>query len=102
MLLEKVREKGIDIFILIKDDMNYMYEAHEYMAHADYNSFKLSFTFEDWTKIINHLTKDDKNHMCIVAEYVNADNSVLVKWTSEDFDELLNMIKEWNDTHKII
>ena len=22
-------------------------------------------------------------------------------WQSEDFDELLNMVKEWNDKHKI-
>lgn len=97
MLLNKVQEKGIDLFILIKDDMNYMYEAHEYMAHADYNSFKLTFTFEDWTNIIN----DGKDHICIAAEYVNADDSVLVKWTREDFDELLDMIEEWNNIHRI-
>lgn len=39
--------------------------------------------------------------MYIIAEYVNADDSVLCKWQSEDFDELLDMIKEWNDTNKI-
>lgn len=97
MLLQKIKEKGIDLFILIKDDMHYMYEAHEYMAHADYNSFKLVFTFEDWTNIIN----DGKDHMCIAAEYVNADDSVLVKWISEDFDKLLDTVKEWNDKHRI-
>lgn len=75
----------------------YMYEVHEYMYHADYNSFKLSFSFEDLSNIIN----DGKQHLNIIAEYVNADDSVLVKWSSEDFDELLGMIKEWNDTHKI-
>ena len=32
---------------------------------------------------------------------VNADDSVLCKWQSEDFDELLDMIKEWNDANKI-
>ena len=98
MLLEKVREKGIDLFILIKDDMNYMYESHDFMYHADYNSYRLVFKFEDWTNIVNN----GKEHMCIVGEYVNADDGVLVKWNSEDFDELLDMIKKWNDTHKII
>lgn len=97
MLLQKIKEKGVDLFILIKDDMHYMYEVHEYMAHADYNSFKLIFKFEDWTKIIN----DGKEHLCTIAEYVNADDNVLIKWNSEDFDELLNMVKEWNDTHRI-
>lgn len=97
MLLKKIQEKGIDIFILIRDDMNYMYEVHEYMAHADYNSFKLSFSFEDWTNIIN----DGEQHLNIIAEYINADDGALVKWSSEDFDELLDMIKKWNDTHKI-
>lgn len=47
MILQKVKEKGIDIFILVDDDFNYLYEPHEYMAHADYNSFKLIFSFED-------------------------------------------------------
>ena len=62
MLLNKVREKGIDLFI----------------------------------KII-----DGKEHIYIIAEYVNADEYAICKWQSEDFDELLNMIKEWNDTNKI-
>lgn len=97
MLLNKIQEKGIDIFILLKDEMNYKYEAHEYMAHADYNSFKLVFTFEDWTNIIN----DGKPHLLIAGEYVNADDAVLVKWTNEDFDKLLEEIKLWNDSHKI-
>ena len=61
MLLNKVREKGIDLFI-----------------------------------------NDGKEHMYIIAEYVNAGESVLCKWQSEDFDELLDMIKEWNDTNKIV
>ena len=98
MLLQKVKEKGIDLFILIKADMDYMYEVHEYMAHADYNSFKLVFKFEDWTNIIN----DGKEHIQTIAEYENADDSVLCKWQSEDFDELLDMIKEWNNKHKVI
>ena len=97
MLLNKIQEKGIDLFIKIIDDMEFKYEAHEFMYHVDYNTFQLVFKFEDYTKIIN----DDKEHMYIIAEYVNADDSVLCKWQSEDFDELLDMIKEWNDTNKI-
>lgn len=97
MILQKVKEKGIDLFILVDDDFNYLYEPHEYMAHADYNSFKLIFSFEDWTKIIN----DGKEHMFIIGEYVNADDAVLVKFSNENFDELLNEIKKWNDEHKI-
>ena len=100
-MLDKIKEKGIDLFIKIVDEMNYMYEPNYFMGHADYNSYKLSFTFEDWTNIINHFTNDSEDHMCIVAEYVNADDIVLVKWSSENFDELLDMIKEWNDTHKV-
>lgn len=97
MLLNKVREKGIDLFIKIIDDMEFKYEAHEFMYHADYNTFQLVFKFEDYTKIIN----DGKEHIYIIAEYVNADEYAICKWQSEDFDELLNMIKEWNDTNKI-
>ena len=97
MLLQKVQEKGIDLFIKIINDLENLYESHDFMYHADYNTFQLVFKFEDWTKIIN----DDKQHLYTIAEYINADESVLCKWQSENFDELLDMIKEWNDKHKI-
>lgn len=97
MLLNKVQERGIDLFIKIIDFNEIKYEAHEFMYHADYDTFQLVFKFEDWTKIIN----DGKQHLCTIAEYVNADDSVLCKWQSEDFDELLDMVKEWNDIHEI-
>lgn len=97
MILQKVKEKGIDLFIFVVDDFNYLYESHEYMGHVDYNSFKLVFSFEDWTKIIN----DGKEHIFIIGEYVNADDAVLVKFSNENFDELLDEIKKWNDKHKI-
>ena len=45
MLLNKVREKGIDLFIKIIDDMEFKYEAHEFIYHADYNTFQLIFKF---------------------------------------------------------
>lgn len=99
MLLQKIQEKGIDLFIKIVDDMKNLYKAHEFMYHADYNTFQLIFKFEDWTGIIN----DGIQHLYIIAEYANADadNAVLCKWQSEDFNELLDMVKEWNDKHKI-
>lgn len=98
MLLQKVKEKGIDLFILIKDKMKNLYEVHPYMAHADFWSFKLVFKFEDWSGIIG----DGKEHIYTIAEYTNAKEAVLCKWQSEDFDELLDMVKEWNSKHKII
>lgn len=97
MLLNKVKEKGIDLYILIKDDMKNLYVPHPFMVHANYDSFQLIFKFEDWSGIIG----DGKEHIQTIAEYINADDAVLCKWQSEDFDELLNMIKEWNDKHKI-
>lgn len=97
MLLKKVQEKGIDLFIKIVDDWKNLYEAHSFMYHADYSTFQLIFKFEDWTGIIN----DGTQHLFTIAEYANADNAVLCKWQSEDLDELLNMVKEWNDKHKI-
>lgn len=97
MLLKKVQEKGIDLFIKIVDEMKNLYEPHSFMYHFDYTTFQLIFKFEDWTKIIN----DGGPHLFTIAEYINADNSVLCKWQSEDFDELLNMVKEWNDNHKM-
>lgn len=97
MLLKKVQEKGIDLFIKIIDDLENLYESHDFMYHADYNTFQLEFKFEDWTNVIN----DGKQHIYTIAEYINADESVLCKWQSEDFDELLDMVKEWCDKHKI-
>ena len=97
MLLNKVQEKGIDLFILIKDEMKHLYVPHPYMVHADYKSFQLVFKFEDWTGIID----DGKTHIYIIAEYINADDSVLCKWQDEDFDKLLDVVKEWNDKHRI-
>ena len=96
-MLSKIKEKGIDLYILIKDEMKNWYEAHPFMYHADFNSFQLIFKFEDWSGIIG----DGKEHIQTVAEYVNAGNAVLCKWQSENFDELLDMVKEWNDIHKI-
>lgn len=97
MLVHKLTEKGIDLFIKIVNNLENLYEAHNFMYHADYNTFQLIFKFEDWTKIIN----DGKQHLYMIAEYINANNSVLCKWQSEDFDELLDMVKEWNNSHKI-
>jgi hypothetical protein len=96
-MLSKIKEKGIDLYILIKNDMKNWYEAHPFMYHSDYKSFQLIFKFEDWSGIIG----DGKEHIQTIAEYVNADNKVLCKWQSENFDELLDMVKEWNDLHKI-
>jgi hypothetical protein len=96
-MLSKIKEKGIDLYILIKNEMNNWYEAHPFMYHADFNSFQLVFKFEDWSSIIG----DGKEHIQTVAEYVNASNAVLCKWQSENFDELLDMIKEWNNAHRI-
>ena len=81
MLLNKVKEKGIDLYILIKDDMKNLYIPHPFMFHANYDSFQLIFKFEDWSGIIG----DGEEHIQTIAEYINADN----------------MVKEWNDKHKI-
>jgi hypothetical protein len=97
MLLNKVKEKGIDLFILIKDDEHNLYEVHDYMAHANYDSFKLVFGFEDWTNIID----DCKEHIQTIAEYVNADDSILCKWQGNTLAEVLDEVKEWNNKHKI-
>lgn len=96
-MLNKIKELGIDLFILIVDDYRNKYKVKDYMAHADYASFKLVFTFEDWTGIIN----DGKEHMYIIAEYINAKNQVLIKYQSKDFDELLQEVKKWNELHRI-
>ena len=96
-MLSKIKEKGIDLYILITNRNKNWYEAHPFMYHSDYNSFQLIFKFEDWSGIIG----DGKEHIQTIAEYVNADNEVLCKWQSENFDELLDMIKSWNDAHKI-
>lgn len=98
MLLNTVKEKGIDLYILIKDIENNSYEPHPFMYHADYNTFQLIFKFEDWSGIIG----DGKEHIETIAEYVNANNAVLCKWQSEDFDKLLDLVKEWNDSHRIL
>lgn len=97
MLLQKIKEKGVDLFILIKDDMKNLYKAHPFMCHADYNSFQLIFKFEDCTDII----KDGKEHIQTIAEYINANNAVLCKWQADTLDEVLDKVKEWNDKHRI-
>lgn len=97
-MLNKIKELGIDLFILIVDNYEHnKYVVEDFMSHADYHSFKLVFTFEDWSGIIG----DGKEHMNIIAEYVNAKNQVLIKYQSEDFDDLLQMVKKWNENHRI-
>ena len=97
-MLNKIRELGIDPFILIVDNYwHNKYKVADYMSHADYHSFKLVFTFEDWTGIIG----DGKEHMYIIAEYVNAKDQVLIKYQDEDFDALLMKVKAWNENHRI-
>lgn len=95
-MIDKIRERGIDLFILVVDHDCNRYVVEDYKAHSDYNSYKLSFTFEDWSGIIN----DGKEHLYAVAEYRNADDRVLIKYQDEDFDNLLLKLKEWNDKHK--
>ena len=97
MLLQKVKEKGVDLYILIKDEMKNLYESHPFMYDSDYNSFQLVFKFEDWTKIIN----DGKEHMQTIAEYRNANNALLCKWQADTLDEVLDKVKNWNDKHRI-
>lgn len=97
MLLNKVKEKGIDLYILIKDDMKNLYVPHPYMVHTDYKSFQLIFKFEDWTRIFN----DGKEHIQTIAEYINANNAVLCKWQGDTLDKVLNEVKKWNNKHKI-
>lgn len=76
---------------------NNMYKAEPYMAHADYTTYRLTFGFEDWSGIID----DGNEHLYMTAEYMNADDCVLVKFQDEDFDSLLLKLKEWDDKHRI-
>lgn len=96
-MLDKIRQYNIDLYITVKDEMKNLYVAEPFKYHADYHSFQLKFNFEDWSGIID----DGKEHISIVAEYVNARNGVLVKFQSEDFDELLKKVSDWNKNHKI-
>lgn len=97
-MLNKIKELGIDLYIYIVDDyMHNKYKVNPFMFHSDYHSYKLVFTFEDWSGIIG----DGKEHTYIVAEYVNAKNQVLIKYQDEDFDALLMRVKAWNDNHRI-
>lgn len=96
-MIDKIKSLGIDLFIHIIDADTNKYEAKPYMAHADHNSYKLFFTFEDWSGIIN----DGNEHVHIVAEYRNAEDKVLVKHQDENFDKLLLKVKEWNEKHII-
>ena len=96
-MIEKIKEHGIDLFILVVDYDHNRYVVEDYKAHSDYDSYKLSFTFEDWSGIIN----DGKEHMFIVAEYVNAKGLALIKYQDEDFGNLLGKLKSWNETHRI-
>lgn len=95
-MLEKIKTYGIDLYILIIDEMTNKYKAEPFKFHSNYNSYQLKLNFEDWTGIID----DGKEHIYIVAEYVNADNGVLVKFQDENFDKLLKKVKDWNTKHK--
>ena len=97
-MLEKIKALGIDLFITIIDEhWHNKYIVEDYQAHANYYSFKLTFTFEDWSGIIG----DGKEHMNYIGEYVNAKGGVLIKYQSEDFDELLQKLAKWCDEHRV-
>lgn len=96
-MLEKIEKHNIDLSILVVDMLYNKYKAEPFKGHTDYDSFKLVFTFEDWTSIVN----DDKKHMMIVAEYINAKNQVLIKYQDEEFDKLLSKLENWCKKHKI-
>lgn len=49
-------------------------------------------------KIIN----DGKEHIQTIAEYTNADDAVLCKWQDDDLDSVLDKVKEWNESHRIV
>lgn len=96
-MLKKIEKHNIDLSILVVDMLYNKYKAEPFKGHIDYHSFKLVFTFEDWTGIIG----DGKDHMMIVAEYVNAKNQPLIKYQDEDFDKLLSKLENWCNKHKI-
>lgn len=96
-MLEKIEKHNIDLSILVVDMLYNKYKAEPFKGHIDYDSFKLVFTFEDRTDILN----DGKDHMMIVAEYVNADDQILIKLQDEDFDRLLSKLENWCNKHKI-
>jgi hypothetical protein len=57
--------------------------------------YNLVFTFE-------YSTYDEEQHIHVVAEYMNCKGGVLVKFSNEDWSELCDEIKKWNDAHRIV
>lgn len=96
MLLEKVKQYGIDLFIKIIDEHNH-FIASPFEYHANYDSFKLSFSFEDWSGFHT----DGKQHIEITAEYVNANDAAIIKYQDEDFDKLCEKLQKWCKEHKV-
>lgn len=102
-LLETVRQNGVDLYITIVDlyitivDYNRnLYVPEPFKYHTDYQSYQLVFTFEDRTGIVG----DGKEHIQTVAEYVNANNVVLIKLQDDDFGSLLEKLRKWCETHR--
>ena len=93
---DKIKRSGIDLFVLVMDKDRNMYMAEPYRAHADYDSYRLVFSFEDWGGIIG----DGLEHIYITAEYRNANDEVIVKFQDEDFDRLLLKVGEWCCNHR--
>lgn len=90
-MIDKINSYDIDLFIKVVDYANYTYEVSPFKYHADYDTYKLIFSFE----------KCCGGVMTIVGEYVNAEHKVLIKYQYETFEELLQRLKEWCNNHRI-
>lgn len=89
--------KNLDLFIRVIDTLHNKYVCLHRQYHRDYNSFALTFSFEDWSNFHN----DGKQHIEITAEYINSKGQYLVKFQDADFDKLCEKIKIWNDSHRV-
>lgn len=84
--------KDLDLFIRFTDDMH-----NKYVVDNFNYTYHLIITFEDWTRIYG----DGRPHVKYIAEYVTPHHlSPRVKWQSEDLDELIVKVREWNECHR--
>lgn len=91
------RVKNLDLFIRVIDTLHNKYVCFPRQYHNDYNSFVLTFSFEDWSNFYS----DGKQHIKITAEYINSKGQYLVKFQDEDFDKLCEKVKIWNESHRV-
>ena len=94
-ITKKLKRKRIDTSFTVLEHLKNLYITAPFNLE-DTNSYRLCFGSE-----YGYTKNGKKECLYITAEYINIKNVVLVKFSDENFDTLLDKLKKWCKKHRV-